>query len=214
MPERTINGSHSGSGRTPSASLEPALLAAAERVLAEVGLDGLTVRAVAAEANVAPMGVYNRFTNKAGLVEALMARAFDDLAAAISADDQDPIARLRSSSVGYRAFALAHPERYRMIFGGFVPSKSPVGLRVHGRSAFGVFVDGIGYAIRQGAIGDRDASTAAQQMWSAMHGAIALELASMGFVEDYEALYTGLMEIVLAGMRGEPQARPIGNTSR
>ena len=157
---------------------------------------------LAAEANVAPMGVYNRFSNKAGLVIALMARAFDDLAAAMEADNADPITRLRTSSAGYRDFALAHPERYRMMFfGGFVPAKSPLDLRAHGRSAFGVLVDAISYAIEQGAIGHTDAHPAAQQLWSAMHGAIALELTGLGFVDDHQSVYAGLLEAVLTGMQ-------------
>jgi len=202
MPEHKPARTRRRGGRTSSADLESVLLAAAERVLADSGLEGVTVRAVAADANVAPMGVYNRFTNKAGLVAALMARAFDDLAAAIGADDPDPITRLRASSAGYRAFALAHPERYRMMFfGGFVPSESPVDLRAHGRSAFAVLVKMISYGIEQGPIGDRDARSAAQQWWSAMHGAMALELAELGFVDDHQRVYEELIDVVLAGMQ-------------
>lgn len=203
MPEHTADKARTRSGRTSSADLESVLLAAAERVLVESGLEGVTVRAVAAKANVAPMGVYNRFSNKAGLVAALMARAFDDLAAAIAADDPDPITRLRTSSAGYRAFALAHPERYRMMFfGGFVPNESALDLRAHGRSAFGVLVDVISYGIEHGSIGHRDARSAAQQWWSAMHGAMALELSSLGFVDDQQSVYTGLIDVVLTGMQG------------
>jgi AcrR family transcriptional regulator len=203
MPEHPTDKARTRGGRTSSADLESVLLAAAERVLVASGLDGVTVRAVAAEANVAPMGVYNRFSNKAGLVAALMARAFDDLADAMKADDPDPIARLRASSAGYRDFALAHPERYRMMFfGGFVPTESPLDLRAHGRSAFAVIVDAISYGIEQGSIGPTDARPAAQQLWSAMHGAIALELAGLGFVDDHQSVYAGLIEVILTGMQG------------
>jgi len=206
MPEQTTDKTRTRSGRTSSADLESVLLAAAERVLADTGLEGITVRAVATEANVAPMGVYNRFSNKAGLVTALMARAFDDLAAAIESDDPDPVTRLRTSSAGYRTFARAHPERYRMMFfGGFVPNESALDLRAHGRSAFGVLVDVIRYGIDKGLIGHRDASSAAQQWWSAMHGAMALELSSLGFVDDYQSVYTGLIDVVLTGMQGQAQ---------
>jgi AcrR family transcriptional regulator len=206
MPAHTTDKTRPRSGRTSSADLESVLLAAAERVLAASGLEGVTVRAVAAEANVAPMGVYNRFSNKAGLVAALMARAFDDLAAAIAARDPDPIARLRASSAGYRAFALAHPERYRMMFfGGFVPNEAQLDLRAHGHSAFGVLVDAISYAIEQGSIRPTDARPAAEQWWSAMHGAIALELADLGFVDDHQGVYTGLIEVILTGMQARAQ---------
>lgn len=60
--------------RTRSADVERELLAAAEAVLVREGPGGLTVRAVAAEAGTAPMGVYNRLGGKDGLVAALLIR--------------------------------------------------------------------------------------------------------------------------------------------
>src|SRR5260370_9083456 len=66
-------------GRTPSADVERELLAAAEAVLVRDGPGGLTVRAVAAEAGIAPMGVYNRLGGKVGLVDPLLIKGFDRL---------------------------------------------------------------------------------------------------------------------------------------
>ncbi len=60
--------------RTPSRDLEVALVDAAERVLVRDGPEAVTVRAVAVEAGVAPMGVYNRFGGKDGLVDELLER--------------------------------------------------------------------------------------------------------------------------------------------
>src|ERR1700742_5277640 len=70
--------------RTPSADVERELLAAAEAVLVRDGPGGLTVRAVAAEAGIAPLGVYNRLGGKDGLVDALLIRGFDMLRAAVA----------------------------------------------------------------------------------------------------------------------------------
>ncbi len=55
--------------RTPLAAVERELVTAAETVLVRDGPGALTVRAVAAEAGIAPMGVYNRFGGKDGLDE-------------------------------------------------------------------------------------------------------------------------------------------------
>src|ERR1700749_5180354 len=66
-------------GRTPSADIERELLAAADAGLVREGPGGLPVRAVAAEAGIAPMGVYNRLGGKDGLVDALLTRGFDRL---------------------------------------------------------------------------------------------------------------------------------------
>src|ERR1700722_11434632 len=72
-------------GRTPSADIERELLAAAETVLVRDGPAGLTVRAVAAEAGIAPMGVYSRLGGKDGLVNALLIKGFDRLRAYMDA---------------------------------------------------------------------------------------------------------------------------------
>ena len=76
-PRAVVEATTAVRARTPSQVVESALVDAAERVLVRDGLDGLTVRAVAAEAGVAPMGVYSRFGSKDGLVQAVVIRAFD-----------------------------------------------------------------------------------------------------------------------------------------
>src|ERR1700677_4167004 len=104
-------------GRTPSADVERELLAAAEAVLVREGPGGLTVRAVATEAGIAPMGVYNRLGGKEGLVDALLTRGFDRLRAAVEpGDEPDKLDRLRNSQLRYRGFALANPHLYAMMF--------------------------------------------------------------------------------------------------
>src|ERR1700761_8206288 len=56
--------------RTPSAGMEGALLSSAADILESEGPDALSVRRIAAAAGVAPMGVYNHFESKVGIVEA------------------------------------------------------------------------------------------------------------------------------------------------
>src|SRR5215510_5015621 len=98
--------------RTPSSEIERELLSAAEAVLVRDGPGGLTVRAVAAEAGIAPMGVYNRLGGKDGLVDALLIRGFDRLRATVegtlaaTADEPDTRSRLLACGVSYRRFAL------------------------------------------------------------------------------------------------------------
>src|SRR5687768_10585889 len=107
-----------GGARTPSRDVESALLDAAEAVLVRDGPTGVTVRAVAIEAGVAPMGVYNRFGSKEGLIDGLLIRGFTGLHQAIAPHgESDPIDRLIQSGVRYRQFALAHPAHYEAMFG-------------------------------------------------------------------------------------------------
>ena len=190
-------------GRTPSRAVEGALVDAAERVLVRDGLGGLTVRAVAAEAAVAPMGVYNRFGNKDGLVAAVLARGFEGLRAATAAAvDEDPLARLMSCGRGYRTFALANPEHYGAMFGaGFAAAAPTEELADRATAAFQVLVDRVGYAMDRGALRDGDRRETAQLIWSAVHGAVSLELAGLIQVPDPGGTYESLLRMLHEGLR-------------
>jgi AcrR family transcriptional regulator len=190
-------------GRTRSEDVEQALLEAAERVLAREGLGGVTVRAVAAEADVAPMGVYNRFGSKDGLIAALVMRSFDLLRDAVAAHGEtDPRERLRASGLRYREFALSHPQHYAVIFNsrpGRDAHERPE-VEEHARAAFQALVDHVVYAIEAGVIRPGDPVDLAQQIWSTVHGAVALELAEMVLTEDALVTYEHLLELVIAGL--------------
>ena len=59
--------------------MEAALLASAADILETEGPDALSVRRIAAAAHVAPMGVYNHFDSKSGIIEALFIQGFERL---------------------------------------------------------------------------------------------------------------------------------------
>jgi AcrR family transcriptional regulator len=188
--------------RTPSARIERELLSAAEAVLVKKGPAGLTVRAVAAEAGIAPMGVYSRLGGKAGLVDALLMRGFDRLRAAVEASDEpDTLRRLRACGQLYREFALANTHFYEIMFGGAIPREATSKeVAEHAAGAFGVLVRGVELAAAAGRIAAPDASQVAQQLWSALHGAIALELKGLLHAEDPAASYEALVETLLRGL--------------
>jgi AcrR family transcriptional regulator len=192
-----------GGGRTPSRALEQALVDAAERVLVRDGLGGLTVRAVAAEAAVAPMGVYNRFGNKDGLVAAVLARGFEGLrAATAAADDADPVDRLITCGRNYRRFALDHPQHYGAMFGaGWAAAVPTEELVDRAGAAFQALVDRVGYAVDRGALRPGDPVDTAQLIWSSVHGAVSLELAGLGRTADPAASYEALLRMLLDGLR-------------
>jgi AcrR family transcriptional regulator len=190
-------------GRTPSRAVEQALVDAAERVLVRDGLAGVTVRAVATEAGVAPMGVYSRFGNKDGLVAAVLTRGFEGLRAATgAADDADPVARLLTCGRNYRGFALANPQHYAAMFGaGFASAAPTVELVDRANAAFQSLVDRVGYAMDRGALRVGDPVETAQLIWSSVHGAVALELAGLGKAADPAATYEALLAMLIAGLR-------------
>jgi AcrR family transcriptional regulator len=188
--------------RTPSAEVERELLAAAEAVLVREGPGGLTIRAVAAEAGIAPMSVYNRFGGKDGLVDALLIKGFDRLRAAIEAGQEpDMLARLRASGMRYREFALANSHFYAIMFEGAAPREHDTAeVSEHAAACFGALVRIVELTSAAGAICAPDPFGAAQQIWSAVHGAVALELKGLMPVPDPEASYRELIETIIRGL--------------
>jgi AcrR family transcriptional regulator len=190
--------------RTPSAGMEAALLASAAEILETEGPDGLSVRRIAAAANVAPMGVYNHFESKFGIIEALFIQAFERLGEAMAsvAYIEDPHEALREAGRRYRALALAHPMVYQVMFlravPGFEPSVSA--LEVAARAFDGLVVV-VQRAMAAGVIADASPAETAQLIWSSIHGWVSLELLGIGFVEDQDAGFDRVCFSLLRGLR-------------
>ncbi len=190
--------------RTPSAGMEGALLASASEILESEGPDGLSVRRIAAAAGVAPMGVYNHFESKSGIIEALYIQGFARLSAAMLAMAQiaDPSEALLEGARRYRALALAHPMAYQVMFlravPGFEPSDPALTSCTRG---FDYLVATVQRAIQAGVIAPGSPTETAQMIWASIHGWVSLELLGFGFVDDHDVWYDRLCEALLRGLR-------------
>jgi AcrR family transcriptional regulator len=186
--------------------MEEALLASAAELLEQEGPDGLSVRRIAAAAGVAPMGVYNHFESKFGIIEALFVQGFERLGEAIAAtrDIEDPYEALRESGRRYRALALAHPMVYRIMFLRSVPGFEPSDQALEVASeAFGVLISSVQRAITAGVLAEGPPSDIAQMIWASIHGWVSLELMGMGFVEDQEEGFNQVCATILQGLASD-----------
>jgi AcrR family transcriptional regulator len=194
--------------RTPSVEVERELVSAAETVLVRDGPSGLTVRAVAAAAGIAPMGVYSRLGGKVGLVHVLLIRGFDRLRLSLGGGEEpDLLQRLRACGLRYREFALANPHFYAIMFEDAIPHEphSPQ-VHEHAAGAFRELVRNVQMAAAGGHIATPDPREAAQQLWSALHGAVSLELKGLVLTPDPEATYRALIETTLRGLAPSTEA--------
>jgi AcrR family transcriptional regulator len=191
-----------GRRRTPSTDIERELIGAAEAVLVREGPAGLTVRAVAAEAGIAPMGVYNRLGGKDGLVDALLIRGFDMLRAAVAGGSEpDLLDRLWACGLRYRQFALDNRHFYAIMFEGAIPHAfDSEEVAVHASAAFEALVQNVGLAAAAGQVEAPDTREAAQQIWSSIHGAVALELKDLVLTPDPEVTYRATLAMILRGL--------------
>lgn len=188
-------------GRTPSRDVEEGLLEAAERILAEEGPAAITVRKVASCAGVAPMGVYNRFNGKQGLLEAMFVRGFQRLREMVaSANGPDAVQRLRAGCVMYREFAVTHPERYRLMFDHMHDIEPGEQALLEAFASFDQLVQNVTAARQLRPLGVGSDVEVAQQIWSALHGAVSLELTGMMFSEDPAQSFVLMLDALLAGL--------------
>jgi hypothetical protein len=67
-----------------------------------------------------------------------------------------------------------------------------------------VVVGNVELAATAGVLAAPDAREAAQQIWSALHGAVALELKGLVQTPDPAATYRGLLDTVLRGLARQP----------
>jgi AcrR family transcriptional regulator len=191
--------------RTPSVDMVDALLQAASDILETEGPDALSVRRIAAAAGVAPMGVYNHFESKNGIIDALFMQGFERLRQALAtaiAEQQDPYEALREGGRHYRALALAHPMAYQLMFMRTIPGYEPSDTAYTvAASAFESLVDAVVRAMNAGVLATAPPTEIAQIIWSSLHGWVSIELTGMGFVEDQDAAYDRGCAAMLRGLR-------------
>ena len=190
--------------RTPSADVRSALLEAAAHLLETAGPDALSVRRIAAAAHVAPMGVYNHFDGKHGVVEALWVESFDRLRVTLESlgEVDDPGDALVEGFRRYRALAQAHPMAYRLMFLDGVPGFEPsVEAAWSAAMSFEALVAVVRRAMEAGAVTAGDAVQVAQVVWAAVHGWVSLELDGMIFLADADAGAEAMARTLIGGFR-------------
>ena len=98
--------------------LRAALIAAADEILAEHGLEGFSLRATARRAGVSIAAPAHHFGTATGLLSEVAALGFDALTKHLDVDapEATPTQRLRLQCKGYVQFALAYPGRFHLMF--------------------------------------------------------------------------------------------------
>jgi AcrR family transcriptional regulator len=132
--------------------------ALARRQLADHGVGGLSLRAIARQMRTASSALYRYFATQQDLVSALCVDAYESLADAITAAEaaqasDDHAGRWLSVCHAYRRWSLDHPAEFALIFGTPVPGyQAPEQLTAPaaGRS-LGLLVTIYADAVRAGA---------------------------------------------------------------
>lgn len=168
--------------RTTAEAAHPraAILAAALRILGSDDHSALTVRRVAAEAGCSTIGVYTWFGGKAGLVDAILIDGFESFATALQSArrKRGPFGTLMAQGFAYRAWALANPTHYQVMFMQAVPGHVPgEAANAAGRVAFETLRAEVERLHDAGVIAHQETDAVAMAIWGTVHGLAAIEIA-------------------------------------
>jgi AcrR family transcriptional regulator len=179
-------------------TLRQRLLEQAGRLLAEEGPQALSLRKLAAEAGTSTTAVYSLFGGKTELVHDVYTEAFRRFGAKLAevGPTDDPVEDLRRLALAYRAYALANPHLYAVMFGRPIPGAEPEDKVDPERDEdFRPLLDLVIRAEEAGLLIDVPAREVALGLWAIVHGLMSLELNRN--VED-----TRYELVVGAAMRG------------
>jgi len=191
----------------------------AERLFADCGYEGVTLRAIAAELGCSPMTPYRYFDNKEAIFTAVRMAAFMRFGRIIeqaALEHRDPIARLRAFARAYMGFAMEQPQAYRIMFE--IARETTIDedmlARPETRDAvlcgWRPLVEVLTELHEAGRI-EGDPLTLAHLAWSSMHGLVTLELSQKLLLgRDYDELVEPLMDFFLRGIGAPPDSSESG----
>ncbi len=174
--------------------LRAALIRAGLAILAEEGVQALTLRAAARRVGVSHNAPYRHFADKEALLAAIAEEGFVELADRVeearAQAGGSPRAQLEESGWAYVQFALAHPDHLRVMFGVPITGRQGYpGLLAAGARAFSVLVEIIESGQRAGAFIEGDPRQLAFAAWAMVHG-LALLLANQQVPPDVRSGYS------------------------
>lgn len=153
-------------------ALRPALIEAAEAVIAERGVDGFSLRETARRAGVSPSAPAHHFGDAQGLLTAIATAGFQALGDALEAASASGTRaeRVRAQGLAYVDFALTQRARFDVMWRAALLDDEEPAFAAAGRRAFGLLdaaVRGEG-AMREGPADPALAPSIA--CWAIVHG--------------------------------------------
>jgi AcrR family transcriptional regulator len=161
--------------------LKNALIEAAIDILAEDGVQGLSLRKVASRAGVSHAAPYAHFTDKQALIAAVSTEGFRRLGtllqAARDAHPNDPLRQLIEGGLAYIKFALDDPDHFRITLSGVVKKEKDYPALVQATAeAFGIVREIVSACQQKGILHPGDLDLMAVSVWGTIHGLVALVL--------------------------------------
>lgn len=158
-----------------------AILDATESLLIEAGGDDFSIRTLADRCGYTAPTIYHYFTDKAGLLDALLEERFARLLARVEEipETDDPEANLRRMVEAFVDFGRKNPAFYRLIIVGprAGGDRIPPSVEAAREVLSAPWVE----LHQAGRLYGSDPNTAAQAMWAVTHGLTTLQIARPDF---------------------------------
>ena len=170
--------------------LREALVAATRELLIEHGPDGFTLADACRRAGVTTAAPYKHFRGKQEVLQEIISRGFDELAAAnakaVAEGGPGTLVGITAMVISYLNFAIAQPAVFRLMFGHKSDLSKVEHVEESGNQCLKNVINEVAAFSRKH--GQKaDAERVAIRLWTFVHGASSLELDG-----DYERVAPGL----------------------
>ena len=187
-------------------NMRSTILAAAVEAFERDGLEGLSMRKVAAKVELTPMALYRHFADKQALVDAITLEGLEAWRARLARlRAADPAEWLEAAAEAFLDFALEEPRRFEAAFllransarrfpDDFAAGRSP---------AVAMMSERIEQAKAQGLLGDAPSLEIALSIWAMAQGLVGLYRAGRfaGDEQAFRALYRSALRRCISAFR-------------
>jgi len=162
------------SRRRPS-SARRQILDAAETLLLERGVEGVSIRNVSEGCGFSAPTIYHHFGDKTGLIDALLEEHFRLVLDVMNAIPRGPDAALylREMACAFVRFSLQNPDYYRLLS---TPRLEKADTIPSAEAARELVKHALEELAREGTLATPDVEAAFQATWAVLHGLISLHL--------------------------------------
>ncbi len=181
-------------------NLRRALLEEASAVLEEAGADAISMRDLARRLGVSHAAPGHHFEGRQGLLSALAAAGFENLAASLEAAMDGPPGEWQTNTGrAYVRFALAHPQRYRLMFTTGITSGDCEEHLAHQSSrAYLALLKAVYGGLPDIDPADYRLAAGELRAWSVVHGAVMLWIDGQLETAATEAQFLALVDEMLS----------------
>jgi AcrR family transcriptional regulator len=185
------------------------ILQAAQEIISEKGLDGLSLRELARRIDYSPSGLYEYFRSKEDIVAAVRTEGLELLRDYLNRVPVDlaPSERLVQMGQAYLEFAYDHPEHFRLIFNHLTSDRNTLDEPANDESPFTILLQAVQAAIDAEELITRDdyaLEEIAYSLWSLVHGMAMLRQTHLKHLRaDFDAIQRRTLRIFADGLKNK-----------